>query len=168
MRISDISTGLQHVGIPTNDIAKTIAFYEALGFRVVHRKDNRGEDVAFLKEDVANYDMVLLQFEIPMQINTIVAESFRRFADELEGAADFDAAVTEIIRRTVGDSKVLFARIDEAKMLAELEAEMEAKRAAAEAAAKAEEKPEKPQWKVSVVALIVTALFLVYFFVPVV
>ncbi len=30
-----------------------------------------------------------------------------------------------------------------------------------------EEKPEKPQWNVSVVALIVTALFVVYFFVPV-
>ena len=49
MRISDISTGLQHVGIPTNDIEKTIAFYEALGFELVHRKDNNGEDVAFLK-----------------------------------------------------------------------------------------------------------------------
>ena len=42
----------------------------------------------------------------------------------------------------VGDSKVLFARIDEAKLLAELEAEMAAKKAAAEAAAKAAEKPE--------------------------
>jgi len=31
-----------------------------------------------------------------------------------------------------------------------------------------EEAPEKPQWNVSIVALVVTALFLVYFFVPVV
>ena len=45
----------------------------------------------------------------------------------------------------VGDSRVMFARIDEAKMLAELEAEMEAKRAAAEAAAKAAQAPEKPE-----------------------
>ena len=44
--------------------------------------------------------------------------------------------------KEVGDSKVLFARIDEAKLLAELEAEMAAKKAAAEAAAKAAEKPE--------------------------
>jgi len=43
---------------------------------------------------------------------------------------------------SVKDSKVLFARIDEAKMLAELEAERAAKMAAA---AKAEEKPEKPE-----------------------
>lgn len=31
------------------------------------------EDVAFLEEDIAQYDMVLLQLEIPMEINTIVA-----------------------------------------------------------------------------------------------
>ena len=49
MTIEDISTGLQHVGIPTNDIEKTIAFYEMLGFVTVHRADNRGEAVAFLK-----------------------------------------------------------------------------------------------------------------------
>ena len=45
----------------------------------------------------------------------------------------------------VGDSRVMFARIDEAKMLAELEAEMEAKKAAAEAAAKADAVPERPE-----------------------
>ncbi|MBE6583480.1 MAG: methionine--tRNA ligase [Ruminococcaceae bacterium] len=45
----------------------------------------------------------------------------------------------------VGDSRVMFARVDEAKMLSELEAEMEAKRAAAEAAEKANAIPEKPE-----------------------
>ena len=39
----------------------------------------------------------------------------------------------------------MFARIDEAKLLAELEAEMEAQRAAAEAAEKANAAPEKPE-----------------------
>ncbi len=42
----------------------------------------------------------------------------------------------------VGDSRVMFARIDEAKLLSELEAEMEAQRKAAEAAESAPEKPE--------------------------
>ena len=42
----------------------------------------------------------------------------------------------------VKDSRVMFARIDEAKLLAELEAEMEAQRAAAEAANATPEKPE--------------------------
>ena len=46
------------------------------------------------------------------------------------------------VGETLKPSKVLFARIDEAKMLAELEAEREAKIAAA---AKAEEVPEKPE-----------------------
>ena len=44
--------------------------------------------------------------------------------------------------KSVCDSKVLFARIDEAKLLSELEAEMAAKMAAAQAASKHVEKPE--------------------------
>ncbi len=48
--------------------------------------------------------------------------------------------------KAVSDSKVLFARIDEAKMLAELEAELDAKRKAAEAeAAKEQAKLEAPE-----------------------
>ena len=47
--------------------------------------------------------------------------------------------------QSVGESRVLFARVDEAKMLSELEAEMAAKRAAAEAAEKANAVPEKPE-----------------------
>ena len=63
-------------------------------------------------------------------------------------ARDFDTIGTTdrfcgmIAGNTVCDSKVMFARIDEAKMLSELEAEMEAKRLAAEKAEKAKEKPE--------------------------
>ncbi len=47
--------------------------------------------------------------------------------------------------QSVGESRVMFARVDEAKMLAELEAEMAAKKAAAEAAAKADAPVEKPE-----------------------
>ena len=66
-------------------------------------------------------------------------------------ATGFDTIGTEEsfcginIGSTLGDSKVLFARIDEAKLLAELEAEMEAQRLAAEAAEKANAAPEKPE-----------------------
>ena len=49
MAFSRIATGLQHIGVPTNDIEKTIQFYTALGFEVAHRADNNGELVAFLK-----------------------------------------------------------------------------------------------------------------------
>ncbi len=45
----------------------------------------------------------------------------------------------------VGDSKVLFARVDEEKKLAEFEAERQAMIAAAEAEAKANEVPERPE-----------------------
>jgi len=47
--------------------------------------------------------------------------------------------------KNVGDASPLFARIDEAKLMAEIEAEREAAQKAAEAAAKASEKPEKPE-----------------------
>ena len=91
MRICDISTGLQHVGIPTNDIAKTIAFYEALGFGIVHRKDNRGEDVAFLKmgdlvlETYQNHKAVGISGAIDhIALNVTDVEEARRIADKLK------------------------------------------------------------------------------------
>jgi glutamine synthetase len=38
-------------------------------------------------------------------INTIVAEALRQFADELEGAEDFNAAMAALIRRTIKEHK---------------------------------------------------------------
>ena len=34
MKIKDFTTGVQHIGIPTNDINKTIEFYHALASRL--------------------------------------------------------------------------------------------------------------------------------------
>ena len=45
-------TGLQHIGLPTNDMKATVAFYEKLGFTVAYRTMNNGEEVVFLKQDV--------------------------------------------------------------------------------------------------------------------
>ena len=56
------------------------------------------------------------------------------------GSADSFGAIKS--GSVVGDSRVMFARIDEAKLLAELEAQMDAQRAAAELVNKAPEKPE--------------------------
>ena len=61
---------------------------------------------------------------------------------------DFDSALTFgglVSGKTVGESSALFARIDEAKLMAEIEAEREAAKKAAEAAEKAAEKPAKPE-----------------------
>ena len=49
MKIKDFTTGVQHIGIPTNDINKTIEFYHALGFETALRTVNSTEEVAFLQ-----------------------------------------------------------------------------------------------------------------------
>lgn len=47
--INAFSTGIQHAGIPSSDIQKTIDFYTGLGFELVSRKDIGGRDFAFLQ-----------------------------------------------------------------------------------------------------------------------
>ena len=51
MNLKEQMNGIQHVGIPTNEIGKTIKFYEALGFEVALQTINEAanEKVAFLK-----------------------------------------------------------------------------------------------------------------------
>lgn len=51
MDLKTYTTGIQHIGIPTNDIEKTIAFYKKLGFEVALQTVNEeaNEKVAFLK-----------------------------------------------------------------------------------------------------------------------
>ena len=50
MLMSGIATGLQHIGIPTNDIEATVGFYTRLGFEVAHRtQDDGGNEVVFLR-----------------------------------------------------------------------------------------------------------------------
>lgn len=33
MNFNDYCTGIQHIGIPTNDMDKTVSFYQSIGFR---------------------------------------------------------------------------------------------------------------------------------------
>lgn len=51
MALKQWCTGLQHIGIPTNDIEQTISFYQSLGFEVALRTLNAAvnEAVAFLQ-----------------------------------------------------------------------------------------------------------------------
>lgn len=51
MNLKDQMNGVQHVGVPTNDIEITIKFYEALGFKIAFQTVNEAanEKVAFLK-----------------------------------------------------------------------------------------------------------------------
>ena len=49
MNIKDFTTGVQHIGIPTNNIEETINFYLTLGFEVALRTVNGAEADAFLQ-----------------------------------------------------------------------------------------------------------------------
>ena len=49
MQTKDFTTGVQHIGIPTNDIKKTIEFFQLLGFDIAYRTINGPEEVSFLQ-----------------------------------------------------------------------------------------------------------------------
>ena len=90
MTFRKIATGVQHIGVPTNDIEKTIAFYTALGFEVAHRADNNGELVAFLRlgdlvvETYQNYKAVGQAGAVDhIAINVTDVEEARRIADSM-------------------------------------------------------------------------------------
>ena len=58
-----------------------------------------------------------------VMLNTIVAESLRKFADELEGAEDFNKALNTLIRRTIKDHKRIIFSDDGYSRAWEVEAE---------------------------------------------
>lgn len=52
MAVTDVVTGYQHIGIPTNDMEATIAFYTALGFEIKYETENNGRVVFFQHGDI--------------------------------------------------------------------------------------------------------------------
>lgn len=77
MDLKNYLTGIQHIGIPTNDIEKTIAFYKELGFETALQTINKEADekVAFLK------------------LKTLVIETYENKAAKLESGAIDHVAV---------------------------------------------------------------------------
>ena len=71
MELKNLMNGIQHLGIPTNDIEATISFYEKLGFEIALRTVNEEADekVAFLK------------------LNTLVIETYENKAAKMEAGA---------------------------------------------------------------------------------
>lgn len=51
MAISEFFTGIQHIGIPTADLATTMAFYEGLGFKQAGLFNNGDSRCAFMQFD---------------------------------------------------------------------------------------------------------------------
>ncbi len=49
MEIKDYCTGVQHIGVPTNDMEATIRFYEKLGFQIDLDVMNGDERVVFFR-----------------------------------------------------------------------------------------------------------------------
>ena len=71
MNLHDNLTGIQHIGIPTNDIEETITFYKKLGFEIALQTVNKEayEKVAFLR------------------LNTLVIETYENKAAKMESGA---------------------------------------------------------------------------------
>ena len=71
MNLHDNLTGIQHIGIPTNDIEETITFYKKLGFEIALQMVNKEADekVAFLR------------------LNTLVIETYENKAAKMESGA---------------------------------------------------------------------------------
>lgn len=49
VNVTAYSDGLQHIGLPTAEVQKTIDFYQGLGFTLATRHDINGCDFAFMK-----------------------------------------------------------------------------------------------------------------------
>lgn len=49
MEIKQYLNGVQHIGIPTNDMVQTVAFYQNLGFTLAYQTVNGSETVSFLQ-----------------------------------------------------------------------------------------------------------------------
>lgn len=71
MNLREHLIGIQHIGIPTNDIERTIAFYKKIGFDIVLQTINKEADekVAFLK------------------LNTLMIETYENKAAKMEDGA---------------------------------------------------------------------------------
>ena len=49
MGIKEHVKGIQHVGVPTKDIEKTVEFYKSLGFEKVYEKEDEGGHAVFMQ-----------------------------------------------------------------------------------------------------------------------
>lgn len=61
MKFPEMLTGVQHIGVPTNDLEKTVAFYETIGFQPVFRDRKRGGERA--RDVFAAQNLVIETYE---------------------------------------------------------------------------------------------------------
>ena len=100
MNIKGFTTGVQHIGIPTNDINKTIEFYQALGFETALRTVNGTEEVAFLQL----YNLMIETYQnhqAKMEYGAIDhiaidVKNIEDLFDEIKGAGTFKMLDTQV------------------------------------------------------------------------
>ncbi len=92
MNLREQLNGVQHIGIPTNDIENTIEFYQKLGFEIAFQTVNEeaNEKVAFLK------------------LHTLVIETYEN------KAAVMQSGVIDHIAIDVKDIEKVYAMINQA------------------------------------------------------
>ena len=92
MNLREQLNGVQHIGIPTNDIENTIEFYQKLGFEIAFQTVNEeaNEKVAFLK------------------LHTLVIETYEN------KAAAMQAGAVDHIAIDVKDIEKVYSMIDRA------------------------------------------------------
>ena len=61
MAVGDLVTGVQHIGLPTNDMEKTIAFYTGLGFQIAHEAVGHSGAIDHIALDVTDVDSAFEQ-----------------------------------------------------------------------------------------------------------
>lgn len=85
MNLQDLATGVQHVGIPTNDMEATVNFYHKLGFETAFETIN----------EVANEKVVFLK------LHNLVMEAYENHQAKMEsGAIDHVAIDVKDIEET--------------------------------------------------------------------
>lgn len=94
MDLKTYTTGIQHIGIPTNDIQKTMEFYCNLGFEIALQTVNEeaNEKVAFLK------------------LETLVIETYENKAAKMESGAIDHVAIN------VKDIEEVYQYVEEKQM----------------------------------------------------
>jgi len=127
--IADLITGIEHLGLPTNDIEKTIAFYESLGFQVTLRSVFRGTDipVAFMQlkdlvietyenhraamQDGAINHVAMRVTDIESAFEQIKASGCTMIHDEIQFLPFWEKGVRFFTIRGVNNEKIEFSQI---------------------------------------------------------
>lgn len=68
--VNAYSKGIQHIGIPTANVQKTIDFYQGLGFTLATRHDINGRDFAFMQ--LGNCLIEVIPNDDPAMVNGAV------------------------------------------------------------------------------------------------